>query len=166
MCGALSSSGSICQLSTNAKFAQPSGEALVTGPSGNRASTRLRSSRLIMANRNLLTRASLTGPQTASAPCTRLACNWSSLAARTAPLSVTLRSRSRRSSVPVCWPIQPSSTSFFRTRARLCFVIFSISSRSATRSPGLRLTKWRTRWWARPRPNSARASSASRVKSR
>ena len=66
-------------------------------------------------------------------------------AARAAPFSVRSSSRWRRSRSPAFCAIQPSSTSCLSTRARLCLVIFRISSRSATRRPGWRLTKCSTR---------------------
>ena len=65
--------------------------------------------------------------------------------ARAAPFSVAYSSRWRRSRSPAFCTIQPSSTSCLSTRARLCLVIFRISSRSATRKPGCRLTKCSTR---------------------
>ena len=113
--------------------------------SGNNASTSARSSLVIILNKNLAAARSLPAPACAKAWATRLACSSSRRRAKVAPFSLACSSRWRRSRSPALCSIQPWSTSSLRTRARLCLVIFKISSRSATRNPGLRLTKCKTR---------------------
>src|SRR5581483_1756828 len=119
--------------------------AVAATVSGSSASTRARSSLVTMWNRKRAAASALPAPARASAWATRLDCKPSRRCARAAPFSVVCRSRWRRSCSPAFCSIQPWSRSCLRTRARLCLVIFRISSRSATLSPGLRLTKWSTR---------------------